>query len=272
MRPAGRHCARALPIGSLGKPEAASHSLALRRLAGLGVRGRLPPRCSTGCRRVRGGADVGSQDGGGGGGGGWCLLEALLPGNGSRQSPPAGEARGRGSGGAVPVPEAAWGGQAAERRREPGSRPRGRTCHLRAAPERPVTRPPALRHSRRVAAGRRLGKVSGKTEGREGMFKVTWQAPGCRKPASNPEVWTKGGLRWVGPGRPREARSHLQGGLIWVGEEGTQCPWPSRERRDGRSDPALGRCGPRSVEACRQDPVPESGFIPGCVAAPVPGR
>lgn len=78
---------------------------------------------------------------------------------------------------AVPVTEAAWSGEAAERRREPGPGLRG--GRLTYALPRSILseRPPAPRHSRRVAAGQRVEKVSGKIEVREGIPRSSDQRP-----------------------------------------------------------------------------------------------
>lgn len=191
MRPAGRYCAGALPVRSLGTPEAGSHSLALRWLADLEVRCRLPPRCSTGCRRVRGGADVRSQDGGGGRG----LLEARLPGYRSGQSRPAGEPRGRGSVGSRACPRGCWGGEAAERRREPGSRPREAVS---PAPWPGASRPLAVPRLATAGESRPGGgwkrSADRQRSGRAGeLFKVTGQASDADMQPCVKGGWDPGG-------------------------------------------------------------------------------
>lgn len=69
--------------------------------------------------------------------------------------------------GIVPVTEAAWVERPRRSRESPGSRPQSGTPHL--CPVRSILSDghPVPRRSRRVAAGRRLEKIKGKTEVRE---------------------------------------------------------------------------------------------------------
>lgn len=73
---------------------------------------------------------------------------------------------------AVPVTEAAWSGEAAERRREPGAGPQGRAAHLRPAPEHLVRTPSGASPQPEGRGRAEGGKGQRKDRGQGGHPKV----------------------------------------------------------------------------------------------------